>query len=446
MIHSISIFLLLLEFIVGFYRIQYALIIALSIIFLVPNYVKFHVGINLNVFNLAVFIIVILLLKDILKYRPHYPRLKNILLFYTCFIVITSFLSSLVEGLQSEYISNMILFFMEYTLLAFVLCWVRMSEKDIKIFNVVIGLVGLIIVIYAFFNYATKINPYLTYISIVTDTDDYSAGYMTEQRGILDGRVSSTFILPLQLGQCMLFLFSYFFYEMRGKLLGVIRIVYLSLLFVTTILTGSRSSLVPVLSVPLLYAIQMKPLLIVRYSLITLFFGGIVYLSLPNQYKDYIVSNIMFWDDEAARKAGVEGSSAEGRFYQIGVAMDAISDNPLLGKGFKYQNNHRDMLPVGVYGSESIFLLNLIESGLLGLIVFVFFYFWLYKLLIKKCKLKFDRLRAQGLCFSFFISISLTGITYSFFCVYMIFYMITLYRIENNDALLSNQIAKLPNN
>jgi hypothetical protein len=305
-----------------------------------------------------------------------------------------------------------------------------MNNKGLNFFNFLLIIVSSIIVVYAFINYVLKYNPYIAYVSMVSDSEDLSNKFIEEQRGILDGRVSSVFTHPLQLGQFIVLIFTYFLYEFREKLHPLVRGVFLTLFFICAVLTGSRAALVPIFVVGLIYMLQFSTPKLLRYIIGGVVLISFVYVNLPKDTQAFVNANVMFWDDRVAEKSDIQGSSKEGRLGQVELAISVISDNPILGKGLKYKNNHEEMMPKGIVGAESIFILTMIEGGFLGLIVFLFFYYKLYKLLKKRCVSKFDISRVNALCMSFFISICLTGISYSFFCIFMIFYMITLYRIS----------------
>ena len=62
---------------------------------------------------------------------------------------------------------------------------------------------------------------------------------------------------------------------------------------------------------------------------------------------------------------------------------------------------------------------------------FFTFYIFLYKGLLMKCISKREKGRVHSLCLPFLLSICLTGVSYSFFTLYVILYFLTLYNIIN---------------
>lgn len=55
-----------------------------------------------------------------------------------------------------------------------------------------------------------------------------------------------------------------------------------------------------------------------------------------------------------------------------------------------------------------------------------------YKGLLMKCISKREKGRVHSLCLPFLLSICLTGVSYSFFTLYVILYFLTLYNIQKN--------------
>lgn len=436
MIYKIFLITLLVEAVVAFRNPKYAVGICLANIVFFPASIKFNIGVNLNSFNLSVICVSIPFMVYALKRKCLFPTISKQILFYVIYVAITSLFCALNSIAFSEYIQNMILLLMEYGLLAYVMCWSQMRKKEIMAFDIILVVVGMIVILYGFANYVLKFNPYLAYISMVTDvSDDMSNAFMEEQRGFLEGRVSSFFAHPLHLGQWVVMVFAYSFYELKKSVHPIIYYVFIVLLFVTAFLTGSRSSLFPLFLVLLIFVLHQNRKVLLKYFLGGIFLFAIAYPLLPETVQDYVEATVLFWSDDASSKADIEGSSTEMRFDQIETAISAIDDNPIFGKGFNYSSKHGDNLPLGLYGLESIFLSHTINGGLLGLLAFIFFYFKLYVLLRKRCRAANDRAMVDSLCLSYFVSICLTGIVYSFFCVYLIFYIMTLYRVSYNNKM-----------
>lgn len=438
----IVLFVLLgIEFLVGLKNPKYSIGFFVTIVFLIPNSVKISLGMNLNSFNLAVLVMIFLLIPLMRKSQSLYPRIQKIFIAYSIYIAITSLISSIGLFPFSEYVQNMILFLFEYGLLMYCMCWASFSNKEIKCFNIILVSVTIIVIIYGFITYFIHFNPYITYINLIFDVErDMIDLFMEEQRGILDGRITSTFYHPLHLGQFVVIVFSYLFFELLGRVNRFFYILLLFALFTTSFLTGSRSSMIPLLLIPIIYLFYNKPHTIIRYSLIGIIGLTLFFPAMPQNVQDYVEGVVFFWDDNATEKADISGSSASSRSEQLVAGIGHLGDDLLIGKGTNYHIKHAEEYSDDMYGYESIFLSHLIDGGILGIIVFLLFYFQLYIFLLKNCRNSYDKSRAHALCLSFFISICLTGIVYSFFCIFLVFYMITLARVclnkDNADNLL----------
>lgn len=141
-------------------------------------------------------------------------------------------------------LKNMLLFSIEYTMIAYALCYIRLNDKTIKVIDITLIVCAFIIIIYGLFNYFTSFNPYIAYISLLTDNVDMSNVFQEESRGLISGRISSTFIHPLQLGQVSLLLLSYAIYQFKSRCLLFIYWLMIIGLIWMCVCCGARSALV----------------------------------------------------------------------------------------------------------------------------------------------------------------------------------------------------------
>lgn len=422
---------LLIEYIVGRKNIQYAIPIALLQILLIPPLVKYNIGINLNNFNLAIFIICLGSIRNIFNRKRYFKGINTILILFFFYIVITSALSTLDNESMGEYIKNMIIFTMEYFALAFCFQYINMLPDSVNFFDRTIIITSIIIAGYGFINYIIGFNPYIGYLSLVTDSMDISNAFQLEERGFVKGRISSTFTHPLYLGQCALLLFAYFSFQLKSRWKKTPYCMFLGSLAAMCILCGSRSAIFPLFVVLLFLLINHNAIKILKYIYILFFVGLISYPFLNKDTRTTLKAMIFVWDEKASKKAEFSGSSISLRTDQLNSSVKIIRKNPIIGKGFGYVNDHgkehSEML-----GYESYIFKVLVENGVLGLFIYTWFYFYLYYKLLKKSKRKEDKCRVHALCLSFFLSITLTGITYPFFSIYMFLYFMTYYNIRNN--------------
>lgn len=405
-----------------------ALPFLISLQLLVPYIVKFNVGISLNVFNLSVLTFVLLFFLSRQKNMPINLQIGAYLKGYLLYVCLYSFIASFGTITFAEYIQNMILFFFEYIGMAYCLNYVRFDKRSIRYFNMAIIISSIIIIVYGLLNYVVKVNPYIMYISMVADKNDMANKFMEEQRGFLDGRISSTFIHPLQLGQASLLLFCYILYEMREKLNKVLFMSLLIGLVVMCLLSGSRSAVFPLVVAAFFYIrsvrIRKKFLGVIGFvSALSL-----AYLVVPQNIQETLKAMVFVWDEKASAAADIHGSSISGRADQYIAALKITKEDFLFGygKGYvaKHGSNHPEML-----GYESFVLSELVDGGICGLLAFVFFYFLVYRALLRKVITPLERARIHSLCSSFFVSALLTGISYSFFSLYMTFCMISYHNI-----------------
>lgn len=411
---------------------KYALPVVLIILLLIPATVKFNVGINLNVFNLAVaiFMAFTIFLRKNRTFKL--PRLRWIMVLYALYVCLSSYFTFWTMVPFSVYANSMMVFVLAFVALPFALTYIRLDETSIRYFDWAVLVGGSVVIVYGIFNYVTSFNPYIAYITLATDSDvDMSNAFQEEDRGFIQGRISSTFTHPLQLGQCALLLFSYSFYRIRVRLHTVLFIVFMLGLTLMCVLCGSRSAIFPMLMIPSIYLLHIKRSKMMKYIfgiILLLFF---CYPMLPEQTRTSIEGLVFVWDQKASNRAGINGSSIDGRINQLEAAFHVVKDNPLFGKGEGYVNmygfRHPEML-----GYESILLRYIVEGGIIGLTAFILFYFSSYKVLLSFCHTKLEKSEVHSLCLSFFVSIVLTGISYSFYTLYMIFYFVTLYNLINN--------------
>lgn len=411
---------------------KYALPVVLIILLLIPATVKFDVGINLNVFNLAVAIFMAFTIFLRKNRAFNLPRLRWIMVLYAFYVCLSSYFTFGATVPFSVYFNSIMAFILAFIALPLTLTYVKLDDKSIRYFDWAVLAGGSIVIAYGIFNYVTSFNPYIAYITLATNSEiDMSNAFQEEERGFIQGRISSTFTHPLQLGQCALLLFTYSFYRIRPRLHTVTFIVFISGLMLMCVLCGSRSSIFPMLMVPLIYLLHVKRSRMMKYLFGIVLLLIFCYPMLPRQTRASIEGLVFVWDQKAANRASIIGSSIDGRVEQLEAAFHIVKDNPLFGKGEGYVKEygfrHPEML-----GYESILLRYIVEGGIIGLMAFIIFYFSSYKVLLTFCHTKIEKSEVHSLCLSFFVSIVLTGISYSFYTLYMIFYFATLYNLISN--------------
>lgn len=433
MIYQIIILILLLQLILGFKDVKYAIIILIIISFLIPNILKFNIGsINLNVFNLSTVILALCSWKELKKPNLLYPSLRKQILFITSYVLIIAIFTTLGEYGLGFWIKNSILYILEFYIVAYCLLYIKLDTKTIHWINVSIVTAAIIVSLYAITNYITKINPYITYVSLLTDTIDASEAFIGEERGALAGRVTGTFTHPLILGQMMLLTFSYLIFQIKNRKNKLFSLILYLILACPIILCGSRSALFPLALIPIFYVLYLGSKKIIKYAFITILLLPLFVNLLPKEYKTTVEAMIYVWDSSKSEKAGISGSNKDMRKDQISDALKIIEDNPLFGKGNgyvkEYGSNHPEML-----GYEGLLLYSLVDLGILGTTFFLIFYLFLYRYLLFKAKNPLEKAQATSLCGCYFICILLTGISYGTFSFFFLLYFLTLNTLRNNN-------------
>lgn len=433
MIYQIIIFILLSQLILGLKDIKYAIIILIITTFLIPNILKFSLGgINLNVFNLSTVILALCSWKYLKQTNLLYPSLRKQILFIISYVLIIAIFTTIGKYGFGFWIKNSILYIMEFYIVAYCLLYIKLDIKSIHWINTSITIAAVIVSLYAITNYITKINPYITYVSLLTDTVDASEAFIGEERGALAGRVTGTFTHPLILGQMMLLTFSYLIFQLKREKFKLISLILCLILICPIVLCGSRSALFPLALIPIFYAFYLGAKKIIKYAFVAILLLPLFVSSLPKEYKTTAEGMIYVWDSSKSEKAGIGGSNKDMRKDQMNEALKIIDNNPLFGKGNgyvkEYGSNHSEML-----GYEGLLLYSLVDLGILGTILFLIFYLFLYRYLLVKAKSPTEKAQATSLCGCYFICILLTGISYGTFSFFFLLYVLTLNTFRIND-------------
>lgn len=445
MIYQIILFILLSQLILGLKNIKYAIIILIIITFLIPNILKFNLGgINLNVFNLSTVILALCSWKYLKQTNLLYPALKKQILFIISYVLIIAIFTTIGKYGFGFWVKNSILYIMEFYIVAYCLLYIKLDIKSIHWINISITIAAVIVSLYAITNYITKINPYITYVSLLTDTVDASEIFIGDERGALAGRVTGTFTHPLILGEMMLLTFSYLIFQLKRKKYKLISLILCLILICPIILCGSRSALFPLVLIPIFYAFYSGTKKLIKYAFVAILLLPLFISSLPKEYKATAEAMIYVWDSSKSEKAGINGSNKDMRKNQINDAFKIIDNNPLFGKGNgyvkEYGSNHSEML-----GYEGLLLYSLVDLGILGSILFLIFYLFLYRYLLVKAKSPKEKAQATSLCGCYFICILLTGISYGTFSFFFLLYFLTLnaFRISNENRISTSPLIQI---
>jgi len=338
---------------------------------------------------------------------------------YCIYALLASFAAHLLSKYPEDYVRNSIAFVVNFILIPFTLCHIAIEERDLKIINKSFIFMGILVGLYGVVNYILKINPYALMMSMYSNTEDTTSVFLEEERGLLQGRVSSFFIHPLQLGQVSVVMFTYGLFAFKNEVNKLLKYLYLGLMALMCFLCGSRSAIVPIVLVCFFYLIYNSSSKSFFRIVIVIFLLFASFVFVPSDSLDSIKGFLFVWNDSYASDAGIKGSSFAMRLQQLSDALDVASDNPLLGLGQGYVSQHgHDHLEMKGY--EGYLLQFLVDGGILGTLMFTFFYLFLYVVSLKKTYMK-DKLGIHLFFISYFVNILFTGIQQGTFTVFVIF-------------------------
>ncbi len=294
----------------------------------------------------------------------------------------------------------------------------RLCIKTFVVSFIVIGVYGVI-------TYVIKQNPFV--LSFALAFDYAQEMFIGDGSGSTRGAFTSSTTGnqsegPIPWGQICLVLASlgFFFKGFKGMRW---RNAYILLAVVNCFMSTKRSAIVPLLGVLAYYLFKVGFFTKknIMYFLGALGISAIVICSSPtlqNYYHANIEPSIFFWDDNLAAKNEIKGSNKEMRTSQAIYVNNLISGNELFGLGYGYTSKHNER-----YGGntdalffESLYLSAIANSGYVGLLVWlIFFYRWSRKMITSKSEV-LDMYVFNG---AYVLSVFLTNI-YCSFAYYMI--------------------------
>lgn len=281
-------------------------------------------------------------------------------------------------------------FFVELTILVFsiqtVLC-LRDNKKAVSVLKlIVVSAIIYNLLFCIIFELIIGVNPagMPLYIMLGIDDNQFITDMIDYERGNLSFRAQTVYRHPLSLGQYMLVLLPLFL--TKGN--RIINLILVAMICFIVVLTGSRGAIFPLVLIILISQVgqlgnilRKLVFLLPIIVLMLCFIPSKIMNDFDKSIEPYIVS-LQFWDDQKQKDSGIEGSSMELRINQFEAALDEISDNPILGRGYGYRDywieKHNDLHPE-LLGFESILLLYLVERGWLGLVYFFLLSIYVYK-------------------------------------------------------------------
>lgn len=245
--------------------------------------------------------------------------------------------------------------------------------------------------LFGIFTYFIGRNPYIEFISKYAGGNADLAGsattYAAEVRGGLKSRISVLTYNPLQYAILInAFIFIPIYQYFKGK--NKFYIVVIGLMFINLFLTGSRGPLISLILACSFFYIKYQTLkgklVFISGSVLAL----ILLLTIPglDSYASYIKSILFIFSEKASEAADIHGSSISGRLIQLEGVLSVISGSKsvirtiLFGFGDGYTHYFLENYGInyeGVGAFEGIILSDLLNYGILGLIV-VDLFPWLF--------------------------------------------------------------------
>lgn len=400
-------------------------IIVIALRLLIPASVRLiGAGISMNSFFTIVLFISFLIHKKYKKEMPAQLQLIIILFLFSS-IILTPFALNMTIGGQ---ITKMISFFVVDMLLGILSWYAIQTKEDFKRLLSILFITFCIIGIYGIYEYITKSNPYANWaMDMFGHENNPSTYFLTEKRGILEGRIMGTGSHPLTWGLLMSTVFAFFYSNKHMIQKRSHTILILSIIIINSFLCGSRSALI-MLGVYTIVRLLEKPNKIFRYLILTYFFLVFTINLLPKTentkvFIDTIESSVFFWDETKSQEAGFSGSSASMRWDQLVFSFYLIQDSFFTGNGYGFsdiaQTNTTGKYEI-MMGFESILFTKIVNQGILGLLFFFIFYFSLLKYTCKQTKDKSEKYKIAAFYFTYIVGIIFTGLQNSFYLFFFL--------------------------
>lgn len=382
---------------------------------------------SISMNTLMAVLLIVAATLDLIKNRKHYPKkqFKEITLPVIYLIVPLAIIGVFANLGYSFQIKSLLQFFVtEISPYISLLVLIKTKKQLLSFINVLL-ISYCVISVYGIYTYVIKMNPlYIFFVANYTygyEVEDYTGDGFGSIRGALTGAASGNLSGPLPWGQesMLVALFLIFNKYIKNKRLLILTIILAS---INVFLSGKRSCLTPLL-IAFAYFLfirrnvfTLKRILYIAGVALALFITINLFPQLEKLNKN-LTTSIFFWNDQLAEKQDVGGSSLEMRLDQFNYANNMIADNPLFGLGYdwpSYYSKKNGEHPY-MHGFESIYLRTIVESGLIGLIVWTVFFVRFYRLTNNRTNHK------ESLVFHlcFILSCILTGIQASMW-IYML--------------------------
>jgi hypothetical protein len=396
----------------------------LAYLFLVPysSFKNALLPIELNYIILLIFGIYLIKELFISKEVFEFELIKIFGIFSFVAFVSCFFAGGLNLSLQMTFLYR----FIFYNLLIPIMLWqICKKESDTYYFAKVILVCFILMGVYGIFCYTTELNLYVTVLSVLFRKDDNNAVFAGTERAGLVGRIQSTTFHPMLWSVLLIMVLytSFIFFKNKKK---SILIGFVPLTLFNLFVCGVRSGIIALFAGSLLLfsRTSTKFKLIVFSSLMILLLMGID-TSIFGKYQDYVESIVYLGNSEK----NIGGSSLNMRLSQLGGAIDLWEKGGVLfGNGFGWCDNYygkKGDHPV-LFGFESIIFKVIIDSGFIGILIWTWLFYSMYRLNNTYCnsedeKYKKDYIIINCLIVSYIVFTVVTGIFgLNFFLIFVV--------------------------
>lgn len=310
---------------------------------------------------------------------------KNIFLLFNGVLLLSFF--ALIVPIDFQLKSLFQLYITEFMPAVLLLLVVR-TRKQLNHIIIIIAYAALFNCVYGILTFFVDNNPIYDSLSSV-DIDELYAfnreegrfGFIRKAEGIygkLNGKISMSL---------MSLLFFTFFYNKDIKNKGLKNLLLFSAILVN-VLTTQRSGLFGII-IFCAIVINIKQLLqYLKTAWVVLLIIIIAIILVPQLqgFRDFIVATVFIFSDTKQMELGSSGSSIAMRLDQLSTVWEMIKMGALQGLGysfsqyrveFSYYNND------SLLGLESFLLKLLIEIGLIGMTLWIYFFYKMFNLTYK---------------------------------------------------------------
>ncbi len=427
MINLLLILVVLIIFIIALFDLRKAICVYVGYLFLIP-YMQIEIaGLTLSYNIVTTFFLVIYFIKYVVwkKEKIDYTIAGPLLIFYSALFLLTFIPRELPF---SEQFPALRADFMNAAFVPIIIWQLYKSEKDLKILLKVIILCSIVMSIYGLICFVSSSNPYVRLFGGYLEKIDWVGRFLETSRSGFQGRVQSTTSHPM-MWSALLFMFIYFIRIIHWSKYDRFHYILLTLFIINMIISGTRSGIFAFLAG---FAYIMYFLTTRKHKIIILCFVFSILLigidtSIFGQYQEFADSIVGVFGKGAQTK----GSSVNMRLEQINAGLKLITARDLLiGKGYYWTTIF--MKKVGTdtifLAFESIFLVVFIENGILGCLIWLFFFLsllYLNRKMTNNKNLKQVRIYLNAFIFSYSVFILITGICGSF-VLFLVIYTVLL--------------------